>query len=160
MIRVRPERFPSATVKKLQTHGASPFRVLKRVGSNAYVVDLPDDYGISSTFNVSDLVAYRDPAAIPSEPFEPSPTVVSDPTQECPLPPPLQRQHEQIECILDEQVTTMRSGAYQRYLVRWRGRPASDDTWVTRAELERIDLDILERYHSDLDPHSMGSSSS
>ena len=80
MIRVRPERFPSGTMKKLQAHGAGPFRVLKRVGSNAYVVDLPNDYGISSTFNVSDLVAYRDPTAIPSEPFEPSPTVVSDPT--------------------------------------------------------------------------------
>ena len=104
--------------------------MLKCVGSNAYVVDLPDDYGISSKFNVSDLVAYQDPATIPSEPFEPSPTIVSDPTQECLLPPPLQRQCEQIECILDEQVTTMRSGAYQRYLVRWRGRPASDKRYM------------------------------
>ena len=44
MIRVRPERFPSGTVKKLQAHGVGPFRVLKCVGSNAYVVDLPDDF--------------------------------------------------------------------------------------------------------------------
>ena len=88
MIRVRPKQFPSGTVRKLQAHGASPLRVLKCVGSNAYVVDLPDDYGISSTFNVSDLVAYRDPAVIPSEPFEPSPPLVSDPIPECPLPAP------------------------------------------------------------------------
>ena len=80
MIRVRPERFPLGTMKKLQARGVGPFRVLKRVGSNAYVVDLPDDYGISSTFNVSDLVAYRDPAAIPSESFESSLTIVSDST--------------------------------------------------------------------------------
>ena len=33
MIRVRPERFPFGTMKKLQSHGAGPFRVLKRVGS-------------------------------------------------------------------------------------------------------------------------------
>ena len=131
MIRVRPERFSSGTVKKLQARGAGPFRVLKRVGSNAYVVDLPNDYGISSTFNVSDLVAYRDPAVIPSEPFEPSPPLVSDPVPECPLPAPFQ-QREQIEHILDEQVITTRSGAYQRYLVRWKGCPMTDDTWITR----------------------------
>ena len=29
MIRVRPERFPSGTVKKLQSHGAGPFQVQK-----------------------------------------------------------------------------------------------------------------------------------
>ena len=118
-------------MKKLQAYGAGHFIVLKRIGSNTYVVDLPGNYGISSTFNVSDLVAYRDLAAIPSEPFGPSPPIVSDLTKECPLPTPLQRQCEQIECILDEQVTTMRSGAYQCYLVRWRRRPASDDTWIT-----------------------------
>ena len=116
MIRVKPEWFPSGTMKKLQSRGAGPFRVHKRVGSNAYVVELPDDYGISSTFNVSDLVAYRDPAVIPSEPFEPSPPLVSDPILECPLPAPFQHR-EQIEHILDEQVITTRSGAYQCYLV-------------------------------------------
>ena len=160
MIRVRPERFPSGVVKKLQARGAGPFRVLKRVGSNAYVIDLPDDYGISSTFNVADLVAYRDPAAIPRELFEPPPPIEREPTPECPPPAPLLRQREQIAQILDEQVTTTRSGVYQRYLVRWRGHPALDDSWVTRAELERLDPDLLECYHSDLDPHSTGSSSS
>ena len=45
-------------MKKLQSCGIGPFWVLKRVRLNAYVVELPDDYGISSTFNVSDLVAY------------------------------------------------------------------------------------------------------
>ena len=64
-------------------------------------MELPDDYGISSTFNVSDLVAYRDPTVILSEPFEPSPPLVSDLVPECPLPTPFQ-QHEQVEHIQDE----------------------------------------------------------
>ena len=55
---------------------------------------------------------------------------------------------------------TTRSGAYQCYLVRWKGRPTTDDTWITRAELERLDPDLLERYQSDQDPYSTGSSSS
>ena len=38
MIRIRPERFPSRTVKKLQAHSAGPFKVLKQIGSNMYVI--------------------------------------------------------------------------------------------------------------------------
>ena len=112
IIKVRPEWFPSEIVKKLQSYVASPFQVQKRVRSNAYVMELPDDYGISSTFNVSDLVAHQDPKVIPIEPFEPSPPLVSDPALECPLPAPLQ-QHEQIEYILlYEQVITTRNRIY------------------------------------------------
>ena len=58
MIRIQPERFPSGTVKKLQVRSVGPFKVLKRMGPNAYVIDLPHDYGISSSFNIEDLVAY------------------------------------------------------------------------------------------------------
>ena len=78
MIRIRPERFPSETVKKLQARCASPFKVLKRIGSNAYNIELPSDYGISSTFKIKDLVAYKGPTTVPDDPFT-----------EPPLPPPL-----------------------------------------------------------------------
>jgi hypothetical protein len=78
MIRIRPERFPLETVKKLQARSASPFKVLKRIGSNAYIIELPSNYGISSTFKIKDLVAYKGPA-----------TVLDDPFTEPPLPPPL-----------------------------------------------------------------------
>ena len=59
MIRIRPKRFPSGTVKKLQARSAGPFKILKQMGPNAYVIDLPHDYGISSSFNIEDLVAYK-----------------------------------------------------------------------------------------------------
>jgi len=55
MIKHRPERFPPGTMKKLHAQGAGPFKIIKKVGSNAYVLELPPDYGISSTFNISDL---------------------------------------------------------------------------------------------------------
>ena len=48
MIWIRPERFPSGTVKKLQAHSARPFKVLKQMGLNAYVIDLPHDYVLAS----------------------------------------------------------------------------------------------------------------
>ena len=35
-----------------------PFRVLQRIGENAYKIELPGDYGVSATFNVSNLSPY------------------------------------------------------------------------------------------------------
>ena len=34
------------------------FRVLQCVGENAYKIELPGDYGVSATFNVSDISPY------------------------------------------------------------------------------------------------------
>ena len=145
MIRIRPERFPSGTVKKLHARGAGPFKILKKLGPNAYIIDLPSDYGFSSTFNVSDLIKYKEPITIPSDPFEPNPIVESEPPLECPQPK-ISRRHDRIERILDEQAISTRSHGYQRYLVRLQGHPESEDTWVTREELQRIDPDIIEHY--------------
>jgi len=61
MIRHRPEQFPPGIMKKIHAHGARPFKVIKKVKHNAYVLELPPKLGISSTFNISDLVEYREP---------------------------------------------------------------------------------------------------
>jgi hypothetical protein len=70
MVRIRPEWFPFGSVQKLQARSAGSFQVLKGVGSDAYVIDILPDYGISSTFNREDLVAYRGQPVIPNGPFE------------------------------------------------------------------------------------------
>ena len=36
MIKLRPERFPPGTMKKLHARGARPFKIIKKIGSNAY----------------------------------------------------------------------------------------------------------------------------
>ncbi len=161
MVRIRPERLPLGTFKKLQSCSAGPFKVLKKISSNAYVVDLPEDYGISATFNIEDLVPYKKSTFIPSDPFVDTPVVVDQPDPAPAIEPPPPKFHarrEHIEHILDEQVISTRRGSYQRYLVRWKGRPESDVTWISRAELQRLDPDLLEQYDSRPDLHSTGSS--
>ena len=159
MIRLRPERFPPGTMKKLHARGAGPFKIIKKVGPNAYVLELPPEYGISSTFNISDLKEYKGPALIPSEPFEPYNTFESEILPECPPAIPPERK-ERIDRILDDQSITTRNKGYQRYLVQWQGRPESENSWITREDLQQIDPDLLEKYHNQVNPYSTGSSSS
>ena len=59
-IHLRKDRFPQERNSKLKPRGDGPFKVLKRINDNAYVVDIPTSkYLVSNTFNVSDLSPYH-----------------------------------------------------------------------------------------------------
>ncbi|KAK1664266.1 hypothetical protein QYE76_052425 [Lolium multiflorum] len=52
----KKERFPQERNSKLKPRGDGPFKVLKRINNNAYVIDIPTSkYLVSNTFNISDL---------------------------------------------------------------------------------------------------------
>ncbi|KAJ9536645.1 hypothetical protein OSB04_un000194 [Centaurea solstitialis] len=57
-LHLRKERFPAKRRSKLQPRGDGPFQVLERINDNAYKLDLPGEYQVSSTFNVADLSPY------------------------------------------------------------------------------------------------------
>ena len=61
MIRIRLERFPPETLKTLHACSAGPFQILKKLNNNTYVFDVSQDFGISFTFNIEDLVDYKGP---------------------------------------------------------------------------------------------------
>ena len=52
---MRKERFPACRWSKLHPRRDGPFQVLERINDNAFKLDLPGEYNISPTFNVSDL---------------------------------------------------------------------------------------------------------
>ena len=49
------ERSPTQWHNKLLPRRDGPFQVVERINDNAYKLDLPCEYSISATFNVSDL---------------------------------------------------------------------------------------------------------
>lgn len=58
-INLSKERFPRGKYGKLHDRGGGPYKILQRVGTNAYVLELPDDIGVPPTFNVADLQFYH-----------------------------------------------------------------------------------------------------
>lgn len=57
-VHLRKDRFSDQRKCKLQPCGDGPFKVHAKINDNAYKIDLPMDYGVSPTFNVSNLSPY------------------------------------------------------------------------------------------------------
>jgi hypothetical protein len=72
---------------------------LEKISSNAYVLELPSDMGISNIFNIEDFTAYTG--------YEDSVAEKSTATV-----PPVASAKEEIEDVFDEQLVSIKSGGY------------------------------------------------
>ncbi|PKU80215.1 hypothetical protein MA16_Dca005746 [Dendrobium catenatum] len=61
LVRLRRERLPPGNHSKLTKKKWGPFPISKKINDNAYVVDLPEEFNTSRTFNVTDIYSYSPP---------------------------------------------------------------------------------------------------
>jgi len=115
--RIRPERFPKNSLEKLHARVTGPYQIIRQLGSNAHVLDLPDSLDISPIFNVEDLTLHQSTFEPPCLPFG-----VSTSTQ-VPRLPPLPQPNTNIEAVLDDKFVSSSRGGFHCFLVQWSGRP-------------------------------------
>ena len=127
MAHIRPERIPKTFSKKLYARAMGPYSIIHKMGSNAYLLDLPNDMDISLVFNVEDLLPYRDtfePSTLPSNVFAGN-------TRNCaPTMTSLQYSKETMDTIIDDEFVTFRDCGFRRFLVKWHGCLDFDATWI------------------------------
>ena len=57
-LHLRKDRFSELRKSKLMPRATGPFKVLEKINYNAYKLDLPTDFVVSTTFNIVDLKPY------------------------------------------------------------------------------------------------------
>jgi hypothetical protein len=54
-LHLRKERFPDLRKSKLMFRVDGPFKIFEKINDNAYKLELLPEFGVSLTFNISDL---------------------------------------------------------------------------------------------------------
>ena len=116
--------------KKLDDKRYGPFKVLEKVGSSAYKLDLPKTWKtIHPVFNEALLTPFKEHAF---------------PNQKKPPPPPAVEvegsPEYEVESIDDSRI--FRKGL--QYLVNWKGYPKEERTWEKVADLKKVQKKIDE----------------
>ena len=145
MLCIRSERIPKTFSEKLYARAVAPYSIIHKLGSNVYLLDLPNDMEISSIFNVEDLLPYRGTFEPSTLPFSVS---AGETSKGAPTVPLLQYYKEMMDIILDDEFVTSRDDGFRRFLVKWHGRLDSDSTWIQEDDLCHLDPSLLNCYLS------------
>ena len=111
-----------------------------------YVLDLPDNLGISPIFSVKHLTLHRGTFEPPSLPF--SAAVGTQVPKLRPFP----QSHLDIEAVMDDEFVLSSHSGFRRFLVQWFGSPQADVAWITEDEFCELNLTLLECYLQESSP--------
>ena len=102
---------------KLQRKFCGPYKILEKIGAQAYRLKLPDTWRIHPVFHVSLLKQWR-PSTLQSVPGE---VELEDPDRP---------QYFDVEKILRWRWTSKTRRRQREFLVLWQGYPAEDAEWI------------------------------
>ena len=54
-LHLRKDRFPELRKSKLMPRVVGPYKIIEKINDNAYKLELPPEFGVSPTFNITDL---------------------------------------------------------------------------------------------------------
>jgi hypothetical protein len=115
----------TSAVRKLSAKWIGPFKIIQRISSTAYRLEMPAKYRMHKVFHVSLLKPYLQSTRFPAR---------------RPLrPPPLADQGDDVflvERLLERRVRKLGRNTVIEYLVLWQGYPSYEATWESAAQLK------------------------
>ena len=133
---------PTANAKFGQQY-VGPFKILGRVGKQAYRLDIPPHWRVHPVFSLAQL----EPCPAGPDPFKrpvpdhPESVFVEGDTQEA--------KSYEVERLLNKRVRRRGKGESVEYLVRWRGYGPEFDTWYNIKDLDRS-MDLIREYEEEM----------
>ncbi|PKA46808.1 hypothetical protein AXF42_Ash015702 [Apostasia shenzhenica] len=172
LVHANSVRFSMGKSKNLTAKKIGLYRILRKISSNAYELELSKHMCINPTFNISNLTPYHEPLPDPippidlvlsTDPVSPTSfTVTLSPYPDVPssiqprtvsksmvsLPPePMMPSITPIpDAILDDQTVFTTDDLLHKYFIRWRDLPSTQDSWLVHDELAHLHPSLLEEY--------------
>ena len=117
---------------KFQLKNYVPFKISSKVNDKTYIMDISNDWGISNSFTISDLVKFHENEDLSYEKFSSPTPLESEDFKNSLLSPNLVSNVGLIDKIIDHQtiITDSKEDDY-KFLVQWKGKPISDASWIT-----------------------------
>lgn len=115
---------------KLLPRWVGPFQVHKRIGKQAYELNLPSRWKIHDVFHVSKLEPYRRDGSV--QPPPPAELLLGE-------------EEYEVDSIVNHRRVNSRGKPKYEYLVRWTGHTSENDTWEPQENLTNAP-EVLKRY--------------
>jgi len=106
-------------IQKFYACSSDPFQILMKLNYDIYIIDLPIDFGVSSTFNIYYLVDYKCFINIIPLVDEFSHESIFESPFLSPLSDILSYTICQVDKFLNDKIITTQVGGIQKYLICW-----------------------------------------
>lgn len=125
-------RLPPHLSHKLASPYIGPYKIVKKVGEEAYRLKLPKEMRrVHSTFHTKLLKKYfEDPSR--GQSIRPAPELVDG------------EEEWEVETILNARLRNYRNQRKKEYLIKWKGYPLQEATWESAANLKNAQEAIQE----------------